>query len=144
PFRFLTAHPESIAAPIEIAQGLELLAGPLNTTLPVIVAADMNADAADFSDPTFVTYQNFLDAGFVDAWTAVNPFDPGFSCCQAPTVANPLPQLDERVDLITVRGPFRVQVAALFGEELGDRTSGALWPSDHAAVAARLLHLGQD
>src|SRR5262249_21164547 len=44
PFRFVTTHLESFSPLVRLAQAQELIAGPLNTTRPLIVAADLNSD----------------------------------------------------------------------------------------------------
>ncbi len=135
-FRIIGAHLDSASALLEIPQGLELLNGPANTALPVIVAADLNADCSNPSDPTYPTCDNFRNAGFIDAWTAANPFEPGFTKF--------LPVMTKRSDYVMVRGRFRVQAAALVGEEVGDMTPTGLWPSDHCGVVARLQHPGEE
>lgn len=142
-FRFVATHLEAFSPLITIAQSLELLNGPANTPLPTILAGDFNSNASEFSDPSFAAYQNFLDAAFTDVWLAVTPFDAGFTCCQDPDLSNPISDLDQRIDFVFVRGPFLIHAAERFGEEPGDRTSGGLWPSDHAAVAGRLVQLGR-
>jgi hypothetical protein len=49
-------------------------------------------------DPTFEVYQNFIRAGFKDAWNRAP--DPGFTCCQAANLRNPISQLTQRFDLV--------------------------------------------
>lgn len=128
-FRFVAAHFDRNPS-LEVAQGLEFLAGPANTSLPVVLAGDTNTDAANPVDPAYPTYVNLLDAGFVDAWTAANPGDPGFT--------GPVPVMTKRGDLILMRGRFRAQAAVLVGEEPADTTAGGLYASDHCGVVARL------
>jgi len=128
--RFIAAHLDRSSA-YEVAQGWELLLGPADTTLPVVVAADMNADAANPAHATYQTYLNMLNAGFVDAWVEANPGDPGFT--------KDLPNMTRRGDFVFARGRFKVQAAALAGEEdPADKTPGGLWASDHCGVVARL------
>jgi len=129
-FRFIAAHLDSSSATREKAQGLELLNGPANTGLPVIVAADLNADCANPSDTTYPTCINFSNAGFTDAWTAAHPFEPGYT--------KHVPVMTERSDYVMIRDLFGVTAAALVGEEIGDRTPAGLYPSDHAGVVVRL------
>lgn len=131
-FRFIGAHLDSASALLEVPQGLELLNGPAQTTLPVIVAADLNCDCSNPNDPTFPTCVNFMNAGFADAWTAANPLDPGYS--------KTLPNLDKRSDYVMVRNLFAVQSAALVGEEPSDMTMTGLYPSDHAGVIVKFSH----
>ena len=129
PVRFIAAHLDPSVA-LNLAQGDELLAGPAATTLPVVIAADLNVDAANPNDPKFPTYVKLLDAGFMDAWTAANPFEPGY------TVR--LPTLTNRSDYVMARHRFHARAALLVGEEPGDTTPSGLWPSDHCGVFASL------
>lgn len=129
-FRFIAAHLESRSASRNIREGLELLNGPANTAQPVIVAADLNCDLSNPSDTKYPTCLNFLNAGFVDAWTAANPTEPGYT--------KDLPVMTMRGDYVMVRGQFGVQAAVLVGEEFGDRTPAGLWGSNHCGVVARL------
>lgn len=136
-FRFIGTHLESFDATIRELQGGELRAGPANTSLPVILAMDANSQAAP--SPLDATYSDFLSAGYQDAWTAVLPSDPGFTCCQAELVNNPVSQLDHRIDLILAKGSVTPQDVALYGAETSSMTPNGLWPSDHAAVAGQFL-----
>ena len=130
-FRFIAAHLERILpAPylglFNIVQGQELLAadGPTDTNMPVVVAGDMNSDAANASDPAYATYENFINADFTDAWTAARSlFDSGYG---GYTRTFPEP-MNKRSDLVLVRGDFNVQAAAVF-----------CGGSDHCGVVARL------
>src|SRR3954451_2849615 len=139
-FHFVDSHLETEAAPpVQVAQGNELLAGPLAGPGPTIAAGDFNS-AADGS--TTATYAN-LTAVFADVWTTGNhpggPKDPGFSCCQAPDLLNPKSLLSERIDLILTKiaGRQAKPNAELVGEKPGDRTKAGLWPSDHAGLFAQ-------
>ena len=129
-FRYISAHLESRSASRNIREGLELLNGPANSTLPVVVGADLNCDLSSPSDTKYPTCINFLDAGFVDAWGAANPNEPGYT--------KDLPVMTMRGDYVMVRGRFGVQAAVLAGEEFADRTQAGLWASNHCGVVARL------
>jgi endonuclease/exonuclease/phosphatase family metal-dependent hydrolase len=144
-FRYLCTHLESFSSLVQIMQGLELISpgGPLDTSMPVIFAADTNSVASDPRDPTYPTYANFLSAGFTDAWTAANPGVPGYTWGQAPLLTNPVSSLFQRIDLILVRGGWAVRDAELVGADPADKTTDGLWPSDHAGVVAR-LHLSDN
>ncbi len=136
-FRFIGTHLESVVASIREAQGGELRAGPANTSLPVIVAMDSNAQA--FPLPQDPTYMDFIAAGYNDAWTEIFPIVPGLTCCQAQFVNNAASQLYQRIDLILTLGSIEAQNIALFGADPSSKTPGGLWPSDHAGVAAQLV-----
>ena len=137
-FRFVTTHLD-VAPPIQMAQAAELLQSAANTTLPVVFAGDFNATADTGLDPTFATYQSILNAGFVDAWQQARFPDPGFTCCQAPTLLNATSTLSHRIDLVLFRGAFGIADIHLIGNKPADRTPSGLWPSDHAGIAATLL-----
>ncbi len=140
-FRFIGAHLDSTHPDIRRLQGAELRAGPGNTELPVIVAMDSNSQAAPA--PMDQTYLDFIAAGYVDAWSKLSHKDPGFTCCQAQFVNNPVSQLSQRTDLILTRGEVKTQNAALFGASVADMTPDGLWPSDHAGVAAQVALTGK-
>jgi hypothetical protein len=145
---FVTTHLEVQAlAQVQAAQRQQLLqqvvAGLDGVT---ILAGDLNSDAAAGpGDPSWTdTYDVVRAAGFGDLWEMApyaNRYD-GFTCCQASGLQSPS-ELDERIDFVMVRsdaassqngeprGHFRVD---LVGEEEADRTSGGLWPADHAGL----------
>lgn len=136
-FRFIGTHLESVVPAIREAQGAELRGGPANTSLPVILAMDSNAQAAPL--PQDPTYMDFIAAGFSDGWADLFPFVPGLTCCQAELDNNPVSQLYQRIDLILTLGDAKVRDIALFGLDPRTKTEGGLWPSDHAGVAAQLV-----
>lgn len=129
-FRVVGAHLDSASEFYEIPQGLELLAGPANTSIPVIVAADLNCDCSNSSDPMYPTCVNFGKAGFTDAWSSVYPNAPGYT--------KYLPTLNKRSDYVMARGKFGVQAAVILGALPTDKTQSGVWFSDHAGVVARL------
>lgn len=135
-FRFIGTHLESVDAGIRELQGEEIRLGPANTSLPVIVAMDSNAQAYPFpQDPTYV---DFMVGGFQDVWSETMPQDPGLTCCQAQFVNNLDSELYQRIDLILTLRNVEAQRAALFGADQSSKTPAGLWPSDHAGVAAQL------
>jgi hypothetical protein len=136
PFRFIGTHLESMDSTVRQKQGGELRAGPADTSLPVIIAMDANAQAAPH--PPDQTYTDFIAAGYNDAWSEIFPRTPGFTCCQAQFVNNPVSQLFQRTDLILTLGSVETQNIALFGVTPASKTPGGLWPSDHAGVAAQM------
>jgi hypothetical protein len=136
-FRYIGTHLESVVPAIREAQGAELRAGPANTSLPVIVAMDSNAQAAPL--PQDPTYMDFIAAGYDDGWVENFPFVPGLTCCQNEADNNPVSQLYQRIDLILTLGNVKVRDIALFGADPGERIIGGLWPSDHAGVAAHVV-----
>jgi hypothetical protein len=135
-FRFIGTHLESFVPPIREAQGAELRAGPANTSLPVIVAMDSNAQA--FPLPQDPTYVDFIASGYSDVWSEIFPFAPGLTCCQNESDNNPVSELYQRIDVILTLGDVEGQNIALFGADPSTRTPDGLWPSDHAGVAAHV------
>jgi endonuclease/exonuclease/phosphatase family metal-dependent hydrolase len=147
-FRFIVTHLENVipqvpaTALIQQAQAAELILGPANTLMPVIIAGDFNADAANPNDPTFATYQEMINAGFGDAWAATHPNEPGFTWGQTPGDRNPVSTLTQRIDFVFFHGEIRALNSRVAGAEPHDRING-LWPSDHAGVRAT-LQVGKD
>jgi endonuclease/exonuclease/phosphatase family metal-dependent hydrolase len=145
-FRFIVTHLENVVPQVpatllvQEAQAGELIAGPANTTFPVMIAGDFNADAANPNDLTFATYQEMLNAGFGDAWTAKHPQEPGFTWQLVDS--KPVDTATQRIDFIFFRGPVHARVSRLAGAATHDRIGG-LWPSDHAGVRA-LLQVGEE
>src|SRR5713226_2498136 len=115
PFRFIGTHLESTDPAIRRLQGGELRAGPTNTSLPVIVAMDSNAQAAP--PPQDAAYADFIAAGYKDAWSQIFRTMLGLTCCQAQLVNNLTSQLTQRIDLILSLGKIQAQNIALFGAD---------------------------
>ncbi|MDP9161489.1 MAG: hypothetical protein M3O09_14815 [Acidobacteriota bacterium] len=135
-FRFIGTHLETVIANIGDQQGGELRAGPANTSLPVVIAMDANAQA--FPLPQDPGYLHFIAAGYNDVWSELFPLTPGLTCCQAQLVNNPASQFTQRIDLILTLGNVEAKKIGLFGVDPNSMTPSGLWPSDHAGVAARL------
>lgn len=135
-FRFVGTHLDSVRPDIREQQGEEIRLGPANTSLPVIVGMDSNAQGYPFpQDPTYI---DFMVAGFQDTWSEVMPGVLGLTCCQEPFLDNSKPELSQRVDLVLTLGNVEAQRAAVFGADQSSKTPGGLWPSDHAGLAAQL------
>lgn len=140
--KVVDSHLESYAPPVQVAQGQELLAGPLNTTLPVILGADLNSAAV--ADPNFPadatpTYGNIIAAGFKDSWSIAHPYLPGNTCCQAADLRNATSSLSERIDYVLYKGSgLSTLGSVLVGWTQIGRTPSGLWPSDHAGVVSAI------
>jgi endonuclease/exonuclease/phosphatase family metal-dependent hydrolase len=136
PFRFVTTHLEDVSVTVRLAQAIELIQGPLNTTAPVVIAGDFNVDAASHDLAELVTYRSFLDADFDEAWPALVSNDPGFTWPlhrQDPFTPT-LPS--QRIDLVLFHGALTARGIDRIGETAADRTPSGLSPSDHAGVVA--------
>lgn len=142
-FRFVTTHLEVIPPfSVQKAQAAEAIKSAINTALPIVFVGDFNTVASDPTHPTFPTYQLFIDAGFTDAWKQKHPSLPGYTCCQAANLLNPVSALNVRIDLVLTRGAVSVDDIRVVGDRVGDRTSSGLWPSDHAGLVATLRIAG--
>lgn len=134
-FRFINAHlEENTAAPIQAAQAQELLAGPANTTLPVILVGDLNSDA-NGNDGT--TTYDLLTQSFTDTWSVVHPQNPGLTWGHDPLLADPTVEFVWRLDLVLFRGA-QFQALGMWRMSPQFQAVPPLWPSDHAGVVARL------
>jgi endonuclease/exonuclease/phosphatase family metal-dependent hydrolase len=137
-FRVVTTHLDSFVPAINGAQAQELISGPANTPLPVIVTGDLNSRADDSTGPA---HQDFLAAGFQDTWTYTHSGDPGFTAMPSVPFVN-LTRPDfgatQRIDYVLTRGGVSADAMRLTGTGPADRTPGGLWPSDHAVLVATL------
>jgi endonuclease/exonuclease/phosphatase family metal-dependent hydrolase len=139
-FRFLTTHLESFSSAVQVAQGNELVQGPANTSLPVVLSGDFNSNAGSNTGSGLnqtPTYGNLIAAGFFDAWSAKNPNDPGYTWplhLEDPLITSATPV--DRIDLVLLLNKISAIDAQLVGNDPGDLTDSGLWPSDHAGVVA--------
>jgi endonuclease/exonuclease/phosphatase family metal-dependent hydrolase len=138
--RFITTHLDALApgGVVSGPQAQELLAGPANTSLPVIVTGDMNS--GPISAPA--AYEAFLAGGLSDTWTAAGLGAPPLTCCHlAPEdlSSDPKAPYTEDPDHIFTRGRFSVLDEHLVGNTAPEpAAAGFIWPSDHAGVVATL------
>jgi endonuclease/exonuclease/phosphatase family metal-dependent hydrolase len=137
-FRFVNTHLEDrLPAPlpdIQLLQTLELLGGPLNTSQPLILTGDFNADAYGNYSPAIYS---LLTGSLLDAWSVARPHDLGLTWGHDEFLSNPAVAFLYRLDLILYRGKgFDALDAEVSDPVLGP--APPLWPSDHAAVFATL------
>jgi len=138
--RFVCAHLEEETAPqIQMLQAQELLSGPANVNLPVILAGDFNADPLHRNGTQ--TYDLLSAAGFNDAWAAVHPTDlaGGLTWGHNEFLADPGTAFVWRLDLMLFRGAGFVPAYADVLDLGLNRTQPPLWGSDHAGVASGFL-----
>jgi Endonuclease/Exonuclease/phosphatase family len=137
-FRLVNTHLEPISELARLAQAQELLNGPGNTPLPLVLIGDLNTEAAPpAAAPGGATYASLLAAGFLDALAAAGIGDQS-TCCQDADLLNPASLLSSRIDLALVRGGLEVLSAEVVGEAQADRSALGLWPSDHAGIVVTL------
>ena len=135
-YRFVTTHLETFSPDYQAAQTNELLAGPLNTELPVILAGDLNSDAHAPSWAGGPAYGILIAADFRDAWSAIYPAEAGFTW--------PLHLEDsgynigppQRIDLILTRGN---DVRTRSITRTGVSPIDGAWSSDHTGVVSSLV-----
>jgi endonuclease/exonuclease/phosphatase family metal-dependent hydrolase len=136
--RFVSTHLDTFPS-VSLPQMRELLASAAGDgTLPVVLSGDFNARADLATDPTHPTYKAAIDAGFTDAWLKARMADPGFTCCQNPSLNNATTALNQRIDLVLLRGVTSVSDVHLVGNKPDDKTASGLWPSDHAGLVVTL------
>jgi len=135
-FHYIDTHLESFDATVRELQGGELRAGPANSSLPVVIAMDSNAQA--FPLPQDRTYTDFMSAGFGDVWSEMFPKRAGLTCCQDESDNNAVSELYQRIDLVLTLGKVAPLGVRRIGADRGSRLPDGLWPSDHAAVVAHV------
>jgi hypothetical protein len=135
-FHFVTTHLETADFPaIQQAQAQEFLAGPARAIGSVIAVGDFNS-AADGSTTT--SYADLTKRYLHDSWV-LNAGDPGSSCCQTETLANPTSALTSRIDLVLTHAASQSRNAPphLVGTSPFEVTA-PLWASDHAGLIATI------
>jgi len=131
--RMIATHLESFYQPVQMAQAMELVAGPANTSMPVVLAGDLNTGPGSAQMATYDWLTGGAGGGFVDTWAATHPGDPGYTDAfytEDPfTPSTP----SERIDLVLVRNAAVPSAPKDFmtGLELPH-------PSDHAGVVAKV------
>ena len=135
----MNTHLEAFADAQREAQARELVArgGPLRGKRQYIVVGDFNSDPNGTESPSgaFDILEGF---GLVDEWP--RRFGPGFSCCLNSSDARDTNAdgFDHRIDLILAKPKLRAISGQVVGDQLRDRASNGLWPSDHAGVVMKL------
>lgn len=133
-FRFVNTHLEAFHPVIRQLQASELIGWMAGSSLPVVLAGDLNTLRGDMAG----AYGLFINAGFVDAWVEAMPGDPGYTAGQAADLMGPS-LLDHVVDYVMHDTDGFLDAVPDSGEIIGeedpeDRTPSGLWPSDHAGV----------
>lgn len=157
-YRFVNTHlevkdfPLSIPLTIQTEQALELIATlgilPLEGK-SLIVVGDINSSPQDQTGfPPYgmlvPPYQQFIDSGYIDAWTLRPGHADGFTCCQPPHLSNRKSVLNERIDMIfSLEAPAKVRRARVLSNKISSkkrRHSRRIWSSDHGSVAIKLRY----
>ncbi len=138
-FRYICTHLEEETAPqLQLLQAEELLSGPANVNLPVIIAGDFNADPLHRNATQ--TYDAFIAAGFGDAWAASHPaaLAGGLTWGHDEFLADPGTPFVWRIDLVLFRGAGLMPSEAEALDLNLNLGQPPFWASDHAAVAAEI------
>ena len=135
-FRFVNTHLESFHPGIQAIQASELMQGPCNTPLPVVLAGDLNTDAPGGDPSQNAGYQIILSSGFSDMWNLLHAGEPGYTWAlhTGDSVTSITPT--QRLDLMLFRGDLEAEGGERLGHSLSDLTPSGLWPSDHAGLVA--------
>jgi endonuclease/exonuclease/phosphatase family metal-dependent hydrolase len=136
-FRYICAHlTEETAPEIQVLEAQELLAGPANVDLPVMIVGDFNADP--FGRDGSIAYGLFPEAGFSDTWAVLHPNIPadGLTWGHDEFLANPAVSFNRRIDLVFYKGAGFIPAQTDVVDMELDRTQPPLWASDHAALSA--------
>ncbi|MBJ7347410.1 MAG: endonuclease/exonuclease/phosphatase family protein [Thermoleophilaceae bacterium] len=141
-FRFVNTHLESFHPGVRAAQAGELVAaaGPVGSAPgKAVLVGDINSDPNQ-AFPDNAAFGTLLLGGLTDTWAAINPGNPGLTCCFNELLNDPTPVgvFNQRIDHALTKGAIGVTHANLVGLSPYNRTSGGLWPSDHAGVVTTL------
>jgi len=146
-FRFITTHLDALepSGVVRYLQAKELLEGPANTSLPVLLTGDMNAGPETPPAGTGpAAYNAFLGGGLTDTWTAAGLGAPPLTCCHLAfedLLNDPHAEYTkgQELDHVFTRGDFTVVNEHLVGDTVpSPEPSPFIWPSDHAGVVATL------
>jgi endonuclease/exonuclease/phosphatase family metal-dependent hydrolase len=133
-FRFVNTHLEAYSEAIGLSQAKELIAGPAKSSGQTIVTGDMNsAPGSEESDPI----DELFGAGFDDTFFRKNRRRTP-TCCQQEDLTNAQSQLRSYIDFVLAKPRATVRKSQIVGNSAGTKTSGGLWPSDHAGVVSTL------
>lgn len=146
-FRFITTHLDALepSGIVRYLQARELLEGPANTPLPVVVTGDMNAGPK--TEPAITgpaAYGAFIAGGLSDTWTTAGLGAPPLSCCHLAfedLVNDPEAEFTagQELDHVFSRGDFTVLDEHLVGNTVPKPAPEPfIWPSDHAGMVATL------
>lgn len=137
---FVNTHIEAVPdIPLRMAQVTQLLDAYECTSDPVIIVGDFNSQA-----PSGTSYQYVLSQGYTDAWTqnslsySYNPNGNTFG--HDSDLRNETSGMFERIDFIFVGadGSPAFNNVVVVGDEVREKSSKELWPSDHAGIVTKI------
>jgi endonuclease/exonuclease/phosphatase family metal-dependent hydrolase len=137
-YKFVTTHLETFSAYFQNRQTEELLAGPLNSNLPVILAGDLNSDAYQPNLNIGPAIVDLEAAGFQDVWFTLHPQDAGLTWpLFAEDPAGPATPF-QRIDLVLTAGAGIQNKAVV---QTGLSPFNGVWSSDHAGIFGQFVIL---
>jgi len=133
--RFANTHLEAFHDGIRRLQALELVGILATSPYDVILVGDLNSERTALAD----SWQILIAAGYTDVWTETMPGDPGYTASFGDDLLGPPSELDHTVDYVLRTSVGTIDgidgLGEVMGDEVDDRTTSGLWPSDHAGVA---------
>jgi endonuclease/exonuclease/phosphatase family metal-dependent hydrolase len=134
-FRFVSTHLEADDPGVRAAQADEIAQVVAGSPLPPVLVGDFNYDVAGFDPDAAAFLERLAEAGLeLGAPVAGGTV----TCCADEWLSDPTAAFTERLDLIFHAAGFQVLSEDVLGNAPTDMRGG-LWPSDHAAVGARLF-----
>jgi endonuclease/exonuclease/phosphatase family metal-dependent hydrolase len=124
-----------VTGPTQEQQGGEFLSLVADSPHPVIALGDFNSPADGSSTPTY----RQLTAVLHDAWIAARPADPGWTCCLAKPLVDPVGGGSMRIDLVLTSEDWSVTRVARVGDQPFRASPPPVWASDHFGVTARIV-----
>jgi len=134
-FQFVSTHLAETHDALEPAEVAEILTALGTTNERQLVAGDFNARPDEVCGEAPCGPAEMLAAGFADTGAGL-----GSTCCQSPTLDNPVSSLSKRFDYIFERDFHAIYSAALVGDQRFEDVR-PLWPSDHAGVVATIAEV---
>ena len=134
-FRYICAHLcEETYPEMQVLQAQELLNGPADTYMSVMMVGDFNTDPLQRDGS--VAYSTFMDGGFTDAWTQLHKRNPGglLTWGHDELLADPHVKFDRRIDLVLYRGSMFKPGKSIVRKIQLNRGKAPRWATDHGAV----------
>jgi endonuclease/exonuclease/phosphatase family metal-dependent hydrolase len=133
-FQMVTVHLDDADPTVSDAQARQLVAGPAQTPLPIVVAGDFGAQG-----PFLDSYAE-MGVSFYDTWRVDHPGAAGLAATAAdPSLRDPVRDLQEHRDMIWIKTLLEVKHTHPLGAGPSDRTPSGLLPSDHLGVEAGVI-----